>query len=168
MGGIAYVPLQNSKSLVKFAIKAVAKGDDGTPDGRDPTPYVRKGWNVFVAYDLATSLVVSLVISAALFLAFVFDKDSAHKAVSIHGAMQYTLFVMGVLAAFMFLIQLVGGPFVFTKDVVCRKCHRRFRAKKISFFTGKYSRPPRCVCGGKIDPAFLWEPDVWGRDTPVE
>ena len=32
---------------------------------------------------------------------------------------------------------------------------------------GRYSRSPRCECGGPIEPAFLWKPGVSELDSMV-
>jgi len=151
---------------MKFALKTV-KQSEKPSENRDMKLYVRKNCGTFAAYYAVTSLVAGFAIAAAVFLFIVSDqsKHGKHKSIPINGALLYFLVVLGVLAAITFLIQLITGPFVFTKDVVCRKCHRRLRVNRIAFFTGKYSRPPRCECGGKIEPAFLWKPDISSAST---
>jgi hypothetical protein len=145
---------------MKYGLKTVLQNGDQPPENRDPTEYVRKNWSVFLAYDLVTSVALGFLIPAAFSLFSVFDhsKRPVRKPVPVHDALLYTLAIMGVLSVFLFLIQVITGPFVFTKDVVCKKCHTRLRVNRIAFFAGKYSRPPKCDCGGKIEPAFLWKP----------
>ena len=139
----------------------------GSPENRDTTPYVRKSWVLVVAYYAATSLALGFVIGAVLFLFLVLNHppDGRHARAPVLGMPMFALAAMGVISAATFLIQLVTGPYVFTKDVVCRRCHTRLRVNRIAFFTGRYSRPPRCECGGPIEPAFLWKPDVPRLDS---
>lgn len=42
------------------------------------------------------------------------------------------------VAAMIFCIQLIRGPLVFTKDVVCRSCRTRRRMKRIAVFVGVF------------------------------
>jgi len=132
----------------------------GPPPDRDPTKYVRKHWLIFAAYYAATSsavglgIVVMLVLSSALHN----SKHGKLKPIHIHSALMFSLAVLGMVSVVIFLIQLISGPFVITKDVVCKKCHTRWRVDRIPFFRGKYSRPPKCECGGHVEPAFLWTP----------
>jgi hypothetical protein len=116
-------------------------------------------WSIFVAYYVVTSLVLGCGITAVLLVFAVFD-DAKHKPLPVHAACPFLMTIVGVLSAITFVVQLVSGPFVFTTDVVCKTCHTRLKVNRIAFFTGKYSRPPRCECGGKIEPALLWKPDV--------
>jgi hypothetical protein len=157
---------------MRFVLKTVRQTDQEQPQNRETTKYVRKNWVVFVAYYAATSLALGFGLSAMIFIYLVLGVGGhgqhQHKPVPIHNALLFSMAILGVLSASIFLIELVSGPFVFTKDVVCRKCHTRLKVNRVPFFTGKYSRPPKCECGGKIDPAFLWKPDVSGLDSIVK
>lgn len=155
---------------MKLVLKTIERTGAGQPENRDTTPYVRKNWGIFVAYYAATSSALGFVIVAALSLFVFFDHppDGRHPRMPVHETWLFVLAVMGVISASTFLIQLVSGPFVFTKDVVCRKCHTRLRVNRIAFFAGKYSRPPKCECGGSIEPAFLWRPDSSTLDPAIE
>lgn len=127
----------------------------------DPTKYVRRNWSIFVAYYLGTSLALGIGLMAGM-LGIELSKASKgarRNPLPAHNPMELLAVVAGFLSAVIFLIQLATGPFVFTTDVVCRKCHGRLRVRRIPFLAGKYSRPPRCHCGGKIEPAFLWKPE---------
>ena len=155
---------------MKFVLKTVDQKSEKQPENQETTQYVRKNWSIFVAYYVVTSLAVGFVIAAALFPFLTLDhsKQGKHKPIPVHDALLYSLVSMGVVSAVAFLIQLISGPFVFTKDVVCRKCHRRMKVSRIAFFTGRYRRPPKCECGGNIEPAFLWEPNVSRLSSIVE
>jgi hypothetical protein len=151
-----------------FALETIAQKNDKQPVSRDTTKYVRRNWSVFVAYYLGTSIAVGFGVAAAMLIFAVpdFSKHGNQKPMPVHGSLIFSMAVLGVVATIGFVIQLVAGPFVFTKDVVCKKCRARQQVNRIAFFTGKYSRPPRCQCGGKIEPAFLWKPDTAGLDSP--
>ncbi len=148
---------------MRLVLRTAAQQGDNPPESRDTALYVRRSWGVFAVYCIGTSLVVAFGLGVMMLLFAVFDNDSKHgkhKPMPPHAALIFAAGVFGVASVIAFVIQLIAGPFVFTKDVVCRQCHRRFEARRIAFFTGKYSRPPRCECGGKIEPAFLWKPDI--------
>lgn len=155
---------------MKFVLKTVAQKSERQPENHDKTQYVRKNWSIYVAYYVLTSLAVGLGIGAALFIFALFDGSNhgKQKPIPVHAPFLFLMAIAGVLSAITFFIQLVTGPFVFTKDVVCKNCHTRLKVNRIAFFAGKYSRPPRCECGGKIEPAFLWKPDVSRLGSIVE
>jgi hypothetical protein len=149
------------RKCMKLVLKTVEQKSENQPANRDTTQYVRKNWSIFLAYYVVASLAVGLGIAMAMFLFAVLgiSKRGNRKPLPIHNSLMFSMALLGTLSAILFLVQLITGPFVFTKDVVCRKCHTRLKVNRIAFFTGKYSRPPRCECGGKIEPAFLWKPD---------
>jgi len=152
---------------MNLAFKTVEQRSDRQPENRDTTKYVRKNWSIFVAYYVVTSLAVGLGIAVALFVFAVLgiSKRGNHKPIPVHNSLIFSMAILGVVSVITFFLQLISGPFVFTKDVVCKKCHTRLKVNRIAFFTGRYSRPPRCECGGKIEPAFLWKPDVSRLDS---
>ena len=143
-------------------LKTVDQISEPQPENHDTTKYVRKNWSIFVAYYVVSSLAVGLGIAVAMFVFAVLGvwKHGNPKPMPVHHSLIFSMAILGVVFVITFFLQLIGGPFVFTKDVVCKKCHTRLRVNRIAFFTGKYSRPPRCECEGKIEPAFLWQPDV--------
>ena len=147
---------------MRLTLRTVKPQRETQPENRDTTRYVRKHWSIFVVYYVATSVALGVGMAAAmaLFLALDPSRHGNRKPIPVHGVLIFSIGTLGVVSAITFLIQLISGPFVFTKDVVCRKCHMRLQVERIAFFTGRYSRPPRCECGGKIEPAFLWKPDV--------
>ena len=152
---------------MNFELRTAGKTDQEQPQNRDTTKCVRKNWVVFAAYYATTSMTLGFGLSAMMFLFLVLGARgrSNHNPVPVHSALPFSMAVFGVVSAIIFLIELVSGPFVITKDVVCRKCRTRLRVNRIAFFTGRYSRPPRCECGGKIEPAFLWKADVSRLDS---
>ena len=152
---------------MNLAFKAVGRINEQQPKILETTKYVRKDWVIFAAYYAASSSAVGLGVAATMFLfaALGVSKHGNHKPMPIHAAWVFSVAIFAVVSAIAFLIQLIGGPFVFTKDVVCRKCRARLKVNRIAFFTGKYSRPPRCNCGGKIEPAFLWKPQDGAAET---
>jgi hypothetical protein len=152
---------------MKFVLKTVEQKSGKQPANHDTTEYVRKNWSIFVAYYLVTSLAVGLGIAVAMFVFAVLgiSKHGNHRPLPVHDSFILAMAILGVVSGVTFFIQLISGPVVFTKDVVCRECHTRLKVNRIAFFTGKYSRPPRCECGGKIEPAFLWKPDVSRLDS---
>jgi hypothetical protein len=101
------------------------------------------------------SLVVGFFLTVMIFLCSFFR--GTHSSMSIHAASLISLFIMGVISGAVFIIQLISGPLVFTKDVVCQVCHRQQKLGRIPFFQGKYYRQPKCECGGDLEPAFFWE-----------
>ncbi len=154
---------------MEIVLKTVGQTNEERLKDLDTRKYVRKSWIIFTAYYVATSLAVGLGIAATMFLFLALDdsKRGKHKPIPVHHALIFSMAFLGVVSAIAFLIQLISGPFVFTKDVVCRKCHTRLKVNRIVFFTGKYMRPPRCECGGKIEPAFLWKPGPGAAENEV-
>ena len=155
---------------MRFVLKTVPQKSERQPEKHDATQYVRKNWSIYFAYYVITSLAVGVGMAAALFVFALFDgsKHGIDKPLPVHAPFLFLMAVVGLLAVITFCIQLVSGPFVFTKDVVCKRCHTHLKVNRIAFFAGRYSRPPRCECGGKIEPAFLWKPNVSRLDSIVE
>jgi hypothetical protein len=150
---------------MEFVLKTVERKGD-KPENRDKTQYVRKNWSIFSVYYLVTSSAVGCFIGMTMFLFLIFDHSNGrHQPIPVQDAVHFSLVIIGFVSVLAFLIQSLTGAFVFTKDVVCRKCHTRLKVNRIAFFTGRYSRPPRCECGGKIDPAFLWKPQTASHNT---
>ena len=146
---------------MKIILKTVEKTNEKQLVNRDTAKYVRKNWLVIAAYYVAASFAVALGIAVAMFVFVVLglSKRGRPNPMPVKDALIISTVLLAVVSAIALIIQLIGGPFVFTKDVVCRKCHTRLKVNRIAFFSGKYTRPPRCECGGKIEPAFLWKPE---------
>lgn len=152
---------------MKIVLKTVGQTKEEQPKNLDTTKYARKNWIIFATYYVAASLAVGLGLAAAMFLSLALGGSTHGKRtpIPVPDALSFSMAFLGAVSVIMFLIQLITGPFVFTKDVVCRKCHTRLKVKRIAFFTGRYSRPPRCECGGKIEPTFLWKPEPGAAET---
>jgi hypothetical protein len=114
---------------------------------------VRRHWSFVVAYIIVASLAVGVLLAIMMFL-FSFI-DSKHRPMSIH----FAFIFMWVVSAAVFIIQLISGPLVFTRAVVCQTCHRQQRLDRIPFWAGKYYRTPKCDCGGDFEPALFWKPE---------
>jgi hypothetical protein len=141
---------------MKLALKTIAQSDARQ---RDSARYVRKGWSVYLAYYLVISAAIGIAITAALLLIAFLDDSTSGRNDFFSGYARFLIASAGVLAAIPFLIQLVSGPFVLTRIVVCRRCCMRSKVKRIAFFKSKHAPPVRCECGGRIEPAFLWKLD---------
>jgi hypothetical protein len=152
---------------MKFVLQPRGQNSSGPGCPPDPTQYVRKNWGVFALYYLGTSLALGICLTAIMFGVEVSkaSEDATRKPLPAHNPVGFLITMAGVVSVPIILVQLVTGPFVFTRDVVCRTCRRRLKVKRIAFFAGRYSRPPRCECGGKIEPAFLWRPEIAERNA---
>jgi hypothetical protein len=142
---------------MKLALKTVAQNNVRQPDS---ARYVRKSWSVYLAYYLLMSAAIGIAITTALLLIALLEDSTPGRNEFFTGYARFLIGSAGVLAAIPFLIQLVSGPFVLTRVVVCTECCRRSKVNRIAFFKSKYSPPVRCECGGKIEPAFLWKLDA--------
>ena len=152
---------------MKIVLKTVEPANEDQPKNPVTTKYIRKNWIIFASYHIAASFAVGLSIAVAMFVFAVLgaSKRGKHEPMPIHDALIFSMAFLIFVSAITLLIQLISGPLVFTKDVVCRKCHARMKVNRIEFFRGRYSRPARCECGGKIEPAFLWKPEPGAVET---
>ncbi|HTR41007.1 MAG TPA: hypothetical protein VMH87_05280 [Pseudomonadales bacterium] len=116
--------------------------------------YVRKNWIGIGAYYAFTSAAVGSIIAALLFLRFVSGSHSAHRHINAVDAMVVLTVILSVV---MLIIQLITGPFIFTKGVICRACGEPRTLARIPFFAYKGYRQPKCVCGGNLEPVFFWK-----------
>lgn len=147
---------------MRLVLTRVEQAGQEQAEGPDGGKYVRKGLIVFSAYYGLASLAVGAGIAGAMFTLALFGvlgRDN-QRPMPAHDLLWFALVLLSVVSAISLIIQLASGPLVFTKDVVCKRCHTRLRVNRIAFFSGKYTRPPRCGCGGRIEPAFLWKPAV--------
>lgn len=148
--------------FMKSVLTSVGESKD-----RDGVKYVRKHWMIFAAYYFGASLIVGLGIAAMMFVFAVLglSKRADHKPMPVDKAFFLAMGFLIAVTVIIFFIQLISGPLVFTRDVVCRKCRMRQRMKGVPFFGGKRSRANRCECGGKVAPACLWKADVSNPDS---
>ena len=136
------------------------------PSGRPDEPvdtrsYARRSVALVAAYEVAASLVVALCVATVLgglALAGAFQKDG-EKPISPHDAIGGAVFMFVLIAIAGWVAQWFAGPFAFTRDVVCRTCRTRQRARRIPFFAGRRITAGRCACGGRFEPAMLWRPE---------
>jgi hypothetical protein len=114
----------------------------------------RRHWSFVIAYCMATSLAIGVIVPGAFSLISVLRGklrfDSGGRV--LHGL----LIIMAIVSAVFFIIQLFGGPFVLSRDVVCRTCHRRQKLNRNPLFAGKGYRVPACDCCGDLEPAIFW------------
>ena len=109
------------------------------------------------AHYAFTSSVIGFIFAASQFLIYISNPHGTHKHVNVPGGAYTSFIIMVFLSVVIFIIQLIGGPFIFTKEVICRKCQSRQKLDRIPFFAGKGYRQPSCSCGGKWEPASFWE-----------
>ena len=117
---------------------------------------VRKHWTYVLAYALVAALVVGFGVTGFLFLNL-FLSGSSTRMPS-HFIIQMWLTFGGIVSGVIFLIQLFAGPLIFTRDMVCRNCHRRQTIPRVPFFAGGKGgyKTPDCECGGDLEPALFW------------
>ena len=72
----------------------------------------------------------------------------------VHNSLIFSTAILGVVSVITFFIQLICGPLVFTKDVVCKKCHTRLKVNRIAFFAGRYSVRQDANAAGKSSRHF--------------
>ena len=123
-----------------------------------PSQLVRKHWTFVIGYCVATSLAMGVAVPGAFVLLGVFRGrikfDSGGRV--FHAPLVF----IGMVSAVLFAIQLLSGPFVLSRNAVCRTCHRRQRLRRNPFFLGRYYRLPACDdCGGELEPALFWKPE---------
>lgn len=102
---------------------------------------------------MAVSLVVSCLITVAMmFFSFV----QRNKWANTQAAWPIALIIFGAISSVPFFIQLFTGPFVLTKEMVCRKCRRQTQLDRNPFLAGKGYQLPECECGGELETAFVY------------
>lgn len=113
--------------------------------------FIRKHWAFVVAYIFIASLCIGFIFAVMMVLySFL---CATRSPITINAA----LVIMGVVSVAVSVMQLIFGPLIFTKDVVCRTCHRQQRLNHIPFLTGQRFRQPGCDCGGDLEPALFWK-----------
>ena len=96
-----------------------------------PPQLVRRHWSFVLAYCGVTSLAVGFVLPAVLFSCLVLSGRFRFESGD-GGIIVILLVLMGVISFAAF----IGGPMTFTRDVVCRTCHRRRKLERIPFLAG--------------------------------
>ena len=114
--------------------------------------FVRKHWSIIILYCVLTSAAIGLSFAVVPFvMLFCYYRFPFVEAFHI------ALGIFGVISSPMFVIQFIGEPFVLTRDVVCRRCHKRITLEREPLMGGKFYRLPDCECGGDFEPAYFWK-----------
>lgn len=122
---------------------------------RQSPQLVRRHWSFVFTYIVIASVVVGFGLAAMMFL---YLSIRGKNSLSSNPALFHIwLIIASVFSAVVFVVQLITGPSVFTKDMVCRTCHRQQNIGRIPFFAGKGYRQPQCECGGDLEPALFWK-----------
>lgn len=117
--------------------------------------WVHKHWSVIIAYYGVSSLAVGFMLATCFFLSLFSAKN--HQRTPIHDELFFSLVAMGFISAVVFGMQAIYGPLIFTRNVICGKCQRPIKLKRIPFLGGKGRTTPTCACGGEYEPAFFWK-----------
>ena len=117
---------------------------------------VRKNWSFVLAYTVVAALAVGF--GMMLGLLFYPDKRGSGARVTFHDRLVIYLIFSGVISFGVFLIQVLKGPLVFTRNVVCKTCCRPRKLYRAPLFEGRRGyRMPKCDdCGGELEAAIFW------------
>jgi len=113
---------------------------------------VRKHWSIVILYCIATSAIIGSGFAVVPFVSLFF-----YYRFPFLEAGQIALWIFGAISSGMFAIQIIGAPFVLTRDVVCRTCHKRIKLDREPLMGGKYYSVPKCECEGDFEPAYFWK-----------
>jgi hypothetical protein len=113
--------------------------------------YVRKHWIIIILYCVLASAAIGFSFAVVPFVLLTF-----YYRFPVLETSHIALWIGGVISAGMFIIQFVGEPFVLTRDIICRKCHKRIRLDREPLMRDKHYRVPNCECGGDFEPAYFW------------
>ena len=113
---------------------------------------VRKHWSIVILYCIATSAVIGSGFAVVPFISLFFYYRFPFPEV-----FHFVLLTFGPIFLGMFAIQITGAPFVLTRDVVCRTCHKRIKLDREPLMGGKHYSVPKCECGGDFEPAYFWK-----------
>ena len=112
----------------------------------------RRHWTFVIAYCLVISLLIGIFPGAVYFFSVIQGKSKFDLHV--------LLIFMAIVSAVFFVIQLFAGPFVLSRDVVCRDCHKRQQLRRNPLLAGRGYHVPACDCGGDLEPAIFWKPEA--------
>jgi hypothetical protein len=125
---------------------------------------VRRHWSFVLAY----TVVAALAVGFGLMLGFLVFEGSQHSRthVPLHDRSVFFLISGGVISFAVFVIQVLTGPLVFTRNVVCKTCCRPRKLHQAPFFVGSRNyRMPKCDdCGGKLEAAIFWKGEKVASD----
>jgi hypothetical protein len=117
---------------------------------KDKPQLVRKKRSFVVAYCIITSLFLGFILpTQAILLA------CAGSSISFGFTLPFVWAFTGVMSVVIFIMQLVFGPIVITRKVVCKRCHTSRTLARIPFLVGG-RRMPLCDCGGEFETALFW------------
>jgi len=118
---------------------------------------VRRHWSFVLAYTIAAALAVGFGLSFGLLVYLVMR--GVGEPFTFHDGLVVYLVIAIVISLAVFVIQVLTGPLVFTRNVVCKTCCRPRRLNRTPFFVGdRYYRMPKCdECGGELEAAIFWK-----------
>jgi hypothetical protein len=116
---------------------------------------VRRHWSFVLAYTVAAALAVGFGLSLGFLVYWGSQQDTP---VPLHERLVIFLILSGVISATVFVIQVLTGPLIFTRNVVCKTCCRPRKLYRVPFLGGRGYRVPKCDdCGGELEAAIFWK-----------
>jgi hypothetical protein len=117
---------------------------------------VRRHWSFALGYTIGAALLVGFGLMLA-FMVF-YGIRNPRTDVPFRDRLVFYLISAGVVSLVVFVIQVLRGPLVFTRNVVCRTCCRPRKLRRAPFFVGDRGyRKPKCDdCGGELEAAIFW------------
>lgn len=116
----------------------------------------RRHWSFVLAY----TVVAALLVGFGLMFGFMVYAGIRHSGtrVPFHDRLVFFLIFGGVISFAVFVIQVLTGPLVFTRNVVCKTCCQPRKLGRAPFFVGDRGyRMPKCDdCGGEFEAAIFW------------
>lgn len=126
--------------------------------GINPPQLVPRHWSFVIAYIVITSVVVAFSVTGMGFLSSLLGHSENHHR-TVLPLFDLWLILSGIASVVIIVVQSIGGPLAFTKNMVCDRCHRQQRLRRIPFFVGSRGgyKIPNCECGGDLEPAIFWK-----------
>jgi hypothetical protein len=118
---------------------------------------VRRHWSFVLAYTVVAALAVGFGLMLGLMI-FPGNRLS-HAHLTFHDRFIFFLIFGSVISLAVFVIQVLTGPLVFTRNVVCKTCCRPRKLYRAPFFVGgRGYRMSKCDdCGGELEAAIFWK-----------
>lgn len=120
---------------------------------------IRKHWTFILAYYIATSIGIGITFASFLLLVALVRRNP----MSIHDGLHLSFIFAAICSPAAFAVQVIVGPIIFTKSVICATCHSPQTLNRNPLFAPRGYRVPRCEnCGGDLEPSFFWklEPSI--------
>ena len=111
---------------------------------------------------LAYTVGAALLVGFGLVLGFMVYIGIRHSGTHapFHDRLVFFLIFGGVISFAVFVIEVLTGPLVFTRNVVCKTCCQPRKLRRAPFFAGRGYRMPKCDdCGGELEAAIFWRED---------